>query len=137
MVEQRLVAKLLATSAVTDLVGTRIRAMRPRQLDQLPVLVYQRISTTPINTLTGRVGAAFARIQLTAIAESYGEAKAVIDAVRDALAPADQAGWTDATGTPVISACHWLGEYDLGGAREPGGDEMLHEVAADYRIQFA
>jgi hypothetical protein len=68
---------------------------------------------------------------VTCYAETYDDAQALAAAVRAALT-----GWSDDTGTPVVSMTSWHGDYDLGGNEEPGQDDYLHAVAIDWYIQY-
>jgi hypothetical protein len=130
-VEERLVAKLLATSGVTNLVGARIRPVALRQTDTLPAIVYQRVGTDSVNHATGECNVAFARIQVDCLASTYAAAKTLATAVKAALS-----GWSDLTGDPDIDLCHWLGDQDMPGDFEPGQDVLTHGVMQDYRIQY-
>lgn len=131
MPETRMAAKLKATTAVTDLCGTRIYPLALPQKPTYPAITYQLVGTTPCNHSTGTCDVAWARVQVNCYAETYIAAKALNAAVRTALT-----GWTDDTGDPVVSMTSWHGQYDLPGGPEPGQDEYLPAVASDWYIQY-
>lgn len=85
LVEEALVARLAAVTAVTDLVGARIYPLRAPEGVTPPFLVYQRIAATRETAFGANPGIARARIQLTAWGPTYASAKAVATAVRQAL----------------------------------------------------
>lgn len=85
MLEEGLYTHLMNQSAVTDLISTRLYPLIVPQDADLPAVAYQRITGAPAHSHEGPSGLARARIQLTIVAASYSEAKAVAEAVRQAL----------------------------------------------------
>ena len=83
--EAALIAKLLATAGVTNLVSTRINWSRRPQGAALPAIVLQRISGTPDVHHAGASGLVVSRVQVDCWAASYGSAKAVARAVETAV----------------------------------------------------
>ena len=83
--EAALIAKLLATAGVTNLVSTRINWSRRPQGAALPAIVLQRVSGTPDVHHAGASGLVVSRIQVDCWAASYGSAKAVARAVETAV----------------------------------------------------
>lgn len=124
--------KLQATTAVTDLVSTRIYPASRRQSAALPAIVYQRISTTIQNASVGESGTAWARVQVDCMAETFAGARALAAAVKGALS-----GWTDTDGTPAVSMCHWVDEQDAPGGLDEGEDDRVYDVIQDYYIQYS
>jgi hypothetical protein len=85
MSEAFIVARLAEVSAVTALVGTRVYpGVAPTNAIR-PYVVYTRITTPRVRSTKGLSHLASPRYQIDAWAASALEAKAVIDAVRDAL----------------------------------------------------
>lgn len=83
--EQALVTELEATSAITDLVGTRIYPnVIPEDAD-LPAMAYQRISGARTQFHDGSVFWDEARVQFTIRAATYASAKSVIAAMKNKL----------------------------------------------------
>lgn len=83
--EAALIAKLLATAGVTNLVSTRINWSRRPQGAALPAIVLQRVSGTPDVHHAGASGLVVSRVQVDCWAASYGSAKAVARAVETAV----------------------------------------------------
>jgi hypothetical protein len=83
--EETLFSRLQTDPVVSGLVDDRIYPVNQVSDATLPLLTYQRISTTPFPVLNGTTGLLAARIQVSAWGSSYGEAKTLADAVRTAL----------------------------------------------------
>lgn len=81
MIEETLVNRLLATPALTALVGDRIKPVRNDEDTALPALSYQLISRSSEYTHDGE-GISSPRYQLTALGRTYAEAVAVIAACK-------------------------------------------------------
>jgi hypothetical protein len=90
MIEQRVTAVLLAAADVTALVGNRIFPVVVRQNTRLPAITYARQSSERDYVLTGSLHYARALIGLTAWANEYAEARALADAIRQALDAYDE-----------------------------------------------
>lgn len=88
---QAIVAKLLATSAVTALVGQRVTPGKPDQDSQGDYIVYGKASGGGGgHRLDGTPGMRWYLIRITAYATTEVAAEAIIGAVREALD-----GWGD------------------------------------------
>ena len=83
--EQGIVAKLLATDAVTALVAARIQPPPLEDDATLPIITWQVISATRPPALDGPIGLASKRIQLTCWAATTAGASALAEAVRLAV----------------------------------------------------
>jgi Protein of unknown function (DUF3168) len=86
-VEEKLLDQLEASETLVAMVGGRIYPGEMPQHSPMPTIVYQRIGGAPLHGLRGFVRLESATIQITTWAESYGSAKTVAMAVRDALRP--------------------------------------------------
>ena len=75
MIESTVYSTLSGASAVSSLVGSRIYPLVRPQGDALPAIVYQRISTVPVNSLDGDSGLDEVRIQIACVAPTYAQAK--------------------------------------------------------------
>lgn len=117
--EQAILDRLLATTAVTDLIGDRIYAMRAPHTAPLPHISYQRIATTRPGSLRGPAGLADPRIQVDSWADTNATAKAIADQVRRALD-----GYTTETVHALI-----LSELDL---MDPANER--HRVSQDFSV---
>lgn len=79
-------ALLSADAGVTALISTRVYPSVLPQDKTLPALVYQRISGVEPGQIDGQGRALVqARIQVTALAETYGACADLLDAAREAL----------------------------------------------------
>jgi len=133
MPETRMLAKLLATTAVTDLVGDRIRKHhRKTDWGQSDAITYQRISTDWVNGADKNSSTAFARIQLDLWSSTPLGARALANAVRTALN-----GWRDTDGSPAVSMCHFLNEQDLPQGPDSGEEATEYRISQDYLIQYS
>lgn len=101
--DQAIYARLQAVSAVTALVGTRIRLEDARQDEQLPYVERFEISATPFQPLAGAASLMSRRIQFTCWAASPSVADAVRAALRDALAGFSGTVSIPGTGSPADS----------------------------------
>lgn len=135
MPETRLHAKLLATTAVTDLVGARIYPDQRYQGTVLPAITYLRASTSIPGCSTGTVNVGWARIQVNCIASTYSRgtysAKALADAVRTALR-----GWSDTDNSPNVDQCNHMSEFDAPEEEYAGQDVRDHVIIQEYMLQY-
>lgn len=99
MIEEDIVAALAADPTITGLVGSRVYPLFRPQDDPLPAMVYQRLSTTPENALSGFSGLDLVRIQFSCYAKTIAEAKQLAQALRSAIDAA-----TDLKGICVYEA---------------------------------
>lgn len=84
-IEAAMRAHLIADPGVSGLVGQRIYPIAMPQGTTLPAITYQRVSTVRIGSKQGPTGMAQPRLQINCWSKSYGDAKALADAVRVAL----------------------------------------------------
>jgi hypothetical protein len=75
MLEESICTQLLASTAITAIVSTRIYPIFLPQNAPYPAQTYQRITTTPVNSITGYSYEENARIQIDSWATSYSAAK--------------------------------------------------------------
>ena len=100
--------RLLELSAVTDLVGTRVRVLKLRQTETLPAIRVQRISTTEQMHERGSVGMFRSRVQVDSVAleasglDPYATAASVDDAVHGDGAGSGLCGWQGEIGSPAF-----------------------------------
>ena len=96
--ETDLRALLLATPAVTDLVGSRVAADRIEQGAARPFIVFTRTGTQRERTLTGQLIASNVALSVQCWADTRLVAEAVADAVDTALATQYQYAGDRSTG---------------------------------------
>ena len=75
--EQALVMHLLNDSALTALVGDRVFPLAIPQDEQVPAIVYQKISAPRTLSVSGDSSANSTRMQLSCYAETFGQAKQI------------------------------------------------------------
>lgn len=73
-IEQALVAHLLSDEKITSIIQDRLFPQAVPQDEDVPAIVYQRISSPRTLTLTGE-SASNPRIQLSCYAKTFGQAK--------------------------------------------------------------
>lgn len=83
--ETALHARLLASSAVTALVGERIYELRVPYTAPMPAITYQKIDAGYFSTLTRSLSIARPRIQVNCWADTPDVAREVAQAVRASL----------------------------------------------------
>ena len=112
MIEEALAAKLLATSGVTALTSTRIWPAGSVQAEgadrELVYVTFERISGAPHYDHGGESGLQRARVELMAHAPSYGQAKALGEALRAALS-----GWSETQSKITVGHCLIVANEDL------------------------
>ena len=123
--------KLKATTAITDIVGTRIYPIIADDEAARPYITYQTISDQSENHATGATETNHCRIQIDLWADTYIESKTLATAVKTALK-----NWTDGTGDPVISSCHYENGNDLPDAPVRGQEAVVNRVSQDYFIWY-
>jgi hypothetical protein len=83
--EEGIIAKLLATSAIEALVAERVHPGRRPQASALPAIDVNTISGAPIYTNDGEAGLASARVEINCWADNYTSAKLLARAVKASL----------------------------------------------------
>lgn len=85
IIEEALFFHLTVDPDVSALVGTRVYPLVAPQDADLPLLVYQRISTPRVRSHSGPSGLAYPRFQITARATSVSQLRDLANKVRIAL----------------------------------------------------
>jgi hypothetical protein len=116
--EEALIARLLADSAVSGIAGTRVFPGSRAQGSALPAIVLNRISGAPLYADDGEVGLEQARIQIDCWGETYGAAKLLARAVTASLS-----AFEGTVGMTTFQFIELDLEQDL---REGGGDAADH-----------
>ena len=125
-IEEAVYSRLTTTAAVTAIVGagsaSRIYPNKIPQEATLPAVAYQRVSTRRVKAHAAPTGLARVRVQVTCVARTYSEVKALAVVVRKALE-----GVMGTVGGLAVQGS-WL-ETD---ADEYGDAEGLHSVRQDF-----
>lgn len=113
--------KIVANSAVTTLVGTKVYPQKAPQGTVVPYIILTVVTEVPQNSFSGEASTRLliARVQIDSYGKSYAEAHQVADAVDEVVANLS---------FPEISAF-----------RETSDDlyeeeTQLHRVSADYMV---
>jgi len=137
MPETRLVYKLKNTEAISTIVGTKVFAIGA-PLDEsgqvavaLPYITYQTISDQSVNHAAGATDTNHCRIQVDLWASTYSGVKALATAVKTALK-----SWTDDSGDPIVSSCHYESGQDMPEPPSPGQERRIHRVSHDYILWY-
>lgn len=128
-IRQALKTKLLATTAVTDLITARLYPMRAPDDATFPFLIYKLISSSRDYSHDGAVGLVESRFNIECRARVYEDAVALADAVRLTLS-----GTTGTWGDRDIGNCELINESDgfdfIAGADE----EDCYVIPLDFTI---
>lgn len=128
LIHNALVSILEDSATVGALAADRIYPLVIPQGGTLPAISYQEVSGERLHTLDG-ADMAHPVFQLTCWAETYGEAKAMADAIRLLLN-----GYSGTVDTIVIQYVRMVGENDLGWV-SPENDELRrYGVAQDFQV---
>lgn len=124
-VETVLFSRLSGFAGLSALVSTRVYPNLIPQNSTLPVVSYQRISTTRESAMGDDTGVARARFQLDAFAATYLNVRAVAEQVRAALQR-----WTNSSGT-VVQDSFILGEQEF-----YEDETKRYRVSQDFEIIY-
>lgn len=133
MPETRMVVKLLATSAVTDLIGDRLRKhQRKTAWGDSDAITYQRISTTWSDGADVKSGSSQVRIQLDLWSSTPLGLRTLVAAVSDALRD-----WTDTGGSPAVSHCRLISESEMPEGPGSGEEATEYRWMQEYHVQYS
>lgn len=127
--------KLIGTSAVAAILGTRVYPDQLPQAATLPAAVYFVVSGNEEVDLAGTTGVTHARVQIDCYAVTRLAANALATAVRNALAATHERGtW----GTVVTLGTTPAGSerYDTQ-TRGDGSDQVDYITSRDFLISYA
>lgn len=85
MIEQSIVEHLLADTAITAIIGTRLRPDPMEQDITLPAIAYRKVSGSRGYDLSGPDGTGQARMQFDCWASGFEAAKLLAEAVIDSM----------------------------------------------------
>ena len=133
-IEAQIQTQLEATSALTDVVSTRIYQYKRARGTSLPAVTWQRIESEVENHSTGASETKHCRIQVDCWSETENgdQVRTIADAVSTALG-----SWSNTGGSPAISSCRQVSDVDLTEPVDDGSDELLYHVSQDYELWHA
>ena len=127
------VAKLKATAGVSALVAARIAVDTAPPSWALPMVLLSRVSTVPVNQLTGNPSDFQSRLQVDAYATTRVAAGSLADAIAAALRE-----WRDLVGTPNIHSAKELLRHDFTELDEDGtGEPVAYRTSIDFSVWHA
>lgn len=128
----RMVTRLKATSAVTDIVGAgnsaRIRPLRRNQGADPPAIIFDQVGGYRANVAAGTSTTGESRFRLHCLASSYDGAHTLSDAVEGALS-----GWNDRAGGSGVWHLE-MGPQDGPDETTPGQDAAEFAVVMDFLV---
>ena len=135
MPERRLVNKILNTSTITDIVGARLFPIKLPEGATLPAITYELSMDFAVNHATGSTSTSHCRIELSSWAEGpqgYPAVKALANVLKAALR-----GWSESTGTPTVSSCHYQSGEDAPEDPYDGQDTGRYRVIQEYLLWYS
>jgi SPP1 family predicted phage head-tail adaptor len=133
-IEARVVAQLLATSAVSAMIGNRVRPVKLHWSDCLPAVVYFS-NRNPANNLSGPSGTEQASIALTCQGQDYATARALAKAIKASLAVA-VGSWPAVSGAPTLSSCMLDDSADNDVDMEPSQDSGVFSINQTWNLWY-
>lgn len=133
MIRQALADFLLSKTAITDVVGQRVRPVFIAQSDTFPAIVYRRISAGHNPGIEGGDDTPSPQFQVTSWAETYGGAVSLNEIVRGQLENEGEATWP---GDVEVLSVTYIDEQDTFDENTEGGDKPLYGVQAVYEIMY-
>lgn len=134
--EEALFAHATSDVGLGALIGTRFRPLKLDEADQLPGIAYQMISTVTDYAHDGPSSTLESRYQFTVKAATYGEAKAVKEALEKAFqAFDDQPGQMGGASGVLIADMFVENEVDIYGGEEVEAQES-YIIPVDYIIDY-
>jgi hypothetical protein len=124
--------RLLAVTAVTDLVSTRIYAGFLPQSPTLPAVLVQRVGEVQTSHLRGGQQLRVTRVQVTSVAPSRAAAVAVDEAVEGDGAGSGLSHWSGSTGSPAVTV-RWTEPAGVREGYDPG-ELRQYRIDRDYRV---
>jgi hypothetical protein len=102
------VRDIIRTNGGVSAITTRCFPVKVPQNPTFPFILYQKVTATRHQDLSGGSGLTQARFQIEAWAETYSRAKELANAIRDALD-----GYTGTSGTVKVWSILILSEFDM------------------------
>jgi hypothetical protein len=128
-----LVNHLTTDAAVIAKVGDRVYPQILPQAPVFPAITYNQVSGVRERDLCGPTGRTRPRITINAWAERYADARALADAIREALSDLSGSIMGGSPGT-LVDDIALDNEFDL--YEEEAGTKGVHRVVQDYIISF-
>lgn len=125
--------RLLALSAVTAIVGQRVRTLILAQNETLPAIRVQRISESEPMHLRGSSGLQRARVQVDSYASTFAAARSLDAAVHGDGAGSGLCAFTGVVGSANVRSIVPMNVQDL----YEKDEREFYRVSRDYEVQFS
>ena len=129
--EEGLFAYLTAVPGIAAQAGTRVYPAPAPEDPTYPLIVYQRISTVRVRSMTGPSQLAQARMQINAHAATYATAKTLADELRNALD-----GYQGVMGTVPVSGSFLEDDADAPDVSPEVEGNRVYSVHMDFMIAY-
>ena len=127
LIEQAILTRLLADSAISTLVGTRIYYVRADQAVAKPYIVFSKISAIRVSSHDGGSGLANPRFQFSCFGETYKSVTDIAVAIQDSLE--GFTGVMGGVGGVNVNGCYYEDETDF-----YEEDSKLYHRALDFKL---
>ena len=130
-VEHALRNLIRSTTAVTDIVATRVFPAYVPKGQSLPAVVYELLTSDPIDSNDGHGGLTYSRFSVECMSNSYSEVKDLAEKVRLAVT-----GYSGTEASVVISSLRHMSSSDDFSPPADAGERGTHSVVLDFRIGY-
>jgi len=124
--EEHLYSRLVNFSGITSLISSRVYSLKLPANCTFPAVTYFRVSSNPVESMTGSTALSFARFQLDSWAKTYLESKNLAEQVRLCLQ-----GYKGTIAGITFFGVNFIGDRDLF-----DDDAEIYRVSADYWIHY-
>ncbi len=130
-IEHALRNRIRSTTAVTDIVAARVFPIYVPKGQSLPAIVYELISTDPVESNDGHSALTYARFTVECLSKSYSEVKDLAEKVRLAVD-----GYSGTEASVAISSTRHMGSSDDWTTPADAGEKGTHHVVLDFRLGY-
>lgn len=125
--------RLLALSAVTALVGQRVRTMVLAENETYPAIRVQRVSEVEPMHMRGSVGALRSRVQVDTYATTYASARSIDAAVHGDGSGSGLGGFSGDIGSTHVDLIRSMNAVDGYEGDQP---DRLVRIMREYEVQY-
>lgn len=133
MIRQALADFLLSKTAITNIVGQRIRPVFVTQADTFPAIAFRRLTSGHEPGIDGGDDTPSPRFEIVSWALTYAGAVTLSEAVRGVLENEGPTTWPG--GVDVLEVTY-LDEQDTFADNTEGGDKPIYGVQTTYEIMY-
>jgi len=133
MIEKAIFTLLAADAGVGAICADRISPHQRLQGTALPAVVYNVTEIEPFRNLSNASALTSAQLQITAIADTYADARALSSACIAAMSGG--LGLIAGTGVTLV-ASRWVSESPTDTGTGEGEEDLPYEVQSTYTIHY-